>query len=68
MKNVLNYFFCHRCNSRNLTKIDSFQGERVKPEPIDDSHFGEHGFVLKCKDCGEITGWLIVPRGVISVD
>ena len=68
MKEVLDYFFCHRCDSKNLEKIDRFQGKPVVPEPLDENitWFNQRGVVLKCKDCGEITGYLITPRGVVD--
>jgi len=57
-------FYCGHCMSNNVIEIETFEGEAVIP---DDKYYdGNTGIVVKCKDCGDVTGFLIIVTGVVS--
>ena len=59
-------FYCGHCMSNNTEEIEHFQGEKVKPENFftyDDKYTG---VVVQCKDCGDITGFLVIMSGVVK--
>jgi len=67
IKDVLDCMFC---DSDNVKIIETYKGEQVKPDPLGEccTYFNQMGIVVKCKDCLEITGYLITPRGVVGDD
>ena len=58
-------FICGHCDSRNVFIIQTWRGEFVIPDP---KGYCDSGIVVQCKECGDITGYLIEMTGVIPAD
>ena len=59
-------FYCGHCMSNDVEEVDSFEGELVKPEDV--YRDNNSGIVVRCKKCGDVTGFLIILSGVVSED
>lgn len=64
--NLGRLFPCHFCSSDDVERIYNFENKRVEPD--DKYNDGNNGIVVKCRDCGEITGYLIILTGVLDAD
>ena len=63
-----NPFYCYsaECSSKNVILIERFKGVLVKPEDHISNDEHHTGIVVKCLDCNEITGFLLIPSGVVD--
>ena len=63
---VMEYgFICGHCMSNNVYSITEWKGKAVVPDPLCDI---DSGIVVKCRDCGDITGYIIHMTGVIGAE
>ena len=59
-------FYCGHCMSENVEETEYFQGDKVKPEDCISWEDKHSGIVVRCKDCDDVTGFLIIITGVID--
>jgi hypothetical protein len=57
-------FHCGHCMSEDTYEITAFKGKRVIPEDVYNDN--SSGIVVKCRDCGDITGYLVIMTGVVE--
>jgi hypothetical protein len=50
--------------SEDTYEIAAFKGKRVIPEDVYNDN--SSGIVVKCRDCGDITGYLVIMTGVVE--
>jgi len=58
-------FVCGYCDSKNVYIVQTFKGEFVEPDP---KGCCDRGIVVKCRDCNDVTGYLIEMTGVVPVE
>ena len=57
--------YCGSCFGDNIEIIKQYNGKDVVPENYID-YENNRGVVIKCNDCNEITGFLVLTAGVID--
>lgn len=65
-KKIIDQCYCGSCMGDNVHRVNTFQGKEVIPD--DKYNDGNRGIVVKCHDCEEVTGFLIIVTGVLDAD